>query len=1405
MSRSWSARELLGFGVSKRAAVWLVGALFIAACSDDGCSDCSCGGFEQGPYPANAPHVELSGQVRITPSGLNFVEDNLGGIVAGALPDGLSFCVPESNMICQGSTCSDGSPGCDLSMTIDDASISTTPPDTLNVAVIIGGLDETLPIEILGAPCEAKLELRGNSSLPGQIEAGLPVTFSVDPITEDVQIQLGEISINFDDLKIEIDPGPDANFLERLTCEGTDAVAGIGFVRDLITGQLTPELQTAVDDIVGEQLCRTCDASTPCSVGTCDEGVCRYPDDRCVPRTLGIEGKFLLGDALADFTEHPESAMDLVIKAADYTTVNDGVTIGLRSGYEPDMLRRCVPSDPTRRPSDAPVALSNSIVGNTKPGGQPFMFGLGYHKRAVQHLLWSVWGSGATCLLVSSDSLDSFSLSTSLFASLLPSLRDVTASGSAVYIKIVPQKAPDVILGQNTVTPSGESYSIDDPLITIDWKDMDIHIYAFGQERWTRLFTLRGDLQVPVAIVPGMNQITPIIGDLSAAISNVRPIEYELVAEDEQKLKDLLPTLLGVALPALAGSLVDPIDLPDLLGLQLAIGQDDITSVDNNEMIAIYANLATTTQPYRLGVKPIITSSKVHYETKESGFPSPKVELGVMALPTDLFSSAEELEFSWRVGDGFWSHWTRSNKLQINDPTLVIPGAHRVEVRARYMGRPESESAIVAAQELVIDWDEPTVQIERNGLKLSAFVEDTVPQDVMVRWRLVGEGHDGSWSAWSSEREFVLTHVPDGLRVDVEARDREGRVSGDTRTIHQTLGSAPTEPKTGCNSAGGAPLWALLLLPLFFIRRKNALKALALTAVLLGTACSDDATTPSPCASCPDGTYCGPENSCVEGCQTAQDCAEGQQCSDGACVSQCEASCAEQCGPDAISSCGTDDVCVCTDYCDGGCEDGAFCCRDSNSCQVLEDPCGKTVCDEGFGPVVVQEPSGDEATCEIDAGACECQELPPLPLGFHGMYLSMAQAGSTTLVAAYNATYTDLMVGAFEGAGEPVWYFVDGVPASGDVTGSLNGPRGGIRDRGDDLGTHTAIAVDSAGVAHIFYRDEEEGVMKYARGTGSGTDWSFETKAFDETVGAGFYPDALVKDGQVHVVYLADNVGEAGAGFNAEIRHATFAEGDAFSAVSADFGVVYTAGASNPCGGNCRAADRCFVAQSTCARPSNDCAGDCAEGTACFEGTCLAIYEAPAGSFPGTTGLLNQLQETTDGLILSFYDHRDWSGAYTVFDGSAWATPTFIGTPSGPYVSAVMDSNSEIHVAFMDPSAKRLAYRAPGGAVEMIADGLRDTSAGWIVNEIGEDVMLRFNANDELVALFQDSTRHTLHLATRGGNGWTIQTLAGRDVFTGSHGFYATMLKAPEDIVVAAMTYQQREMPPYSEPVVYTP
>ena len=150
-------------GVSWRTGVCLV-LMSMTACSSQ---DCSCDGFEARPFPPQHydKTVQKSAQVRVTGDGLDFVEQNIEPLVAGALPDGLSFCLPKDTSsdtkLCfpyvrdrsgyhardEQPMCSNNTEGCQIDLVIESTEIETRPPNGLDVKLQIGGLNATIPFE----------------------------------------------------------------------------------------------------------------------------------------------------------------------------------------------------------------------------------------------------------------------------------------------------------------------------------------------------------------------------------------------------------------------------------------------------------------------------------------------------------------------------------------------------------------------------------------------------------------------------------------------------------------------------------------------------------------------------------------------------------------------------------------------------------------------------------------------------------------------------------------------------------------------------------------------------------------------------------------------------------------------------------------------------------------------------------------------------------------------------------------------------------------------------------------------------------------------------------------------------------------------------------------------------------
>ena len=722
-------------GVSWRTGVCLV-LMSMTACSSQ---DCSCDGFEARPFPPQHydKTVQKSAQVRVTGDGLDFVEQNIEPLVAGALPDGLSFCLPKDTSsdtkLCfpyvrdrsgyhardEQPMCSNNTEGCQIDLVIESTEIETRPPNGLDVKLQIGGLNATIPFEarapVIGTriTCDVTPYARGGGiNDPATIGAIVPVRFNVDTMspTGDMRIDLDEVGINLDDLDFDLKGGA--------LCSTADFLRGL--FRGTLENQIRDQLRDTVDSTVRENLCLSCATESCPGNATCSsDNICDYPTGECVPVPLGSEGRLLLSQTIGDFVETSDASVDSLFKVADYANVDTGLTLGLRTGFQPEKLSDCVPIDPTTRPAFNPVPISPTLVKDVRPGNNaPFHVGIAVYKGMVEHLLWAAWASGATCLKV--DSATTSQLSTAALGIFVRSLNDLTDDDNRqAELKIVPQTAPRITLGANSVVETADGYEVQDGLFTIDWRDLDLHIYGWVQDRWTRVATVRLDLLLPVAVVPdGMGSVSVALGDVEKALTNLRGLNGELLKEDPDELAEVIPSFVGLALPALADSLNLAFELPEFFGLRIVLEQGDITSVDGGQFIALFANLeasGNTPNSFKILPKPSIDSAAVIYPEHASldgRFKRPVVRLdlsaSLMGAPRPLIAG-EEVEFAWRVDGGFWSLYSKLGSVDVRDPLLALPGEHTIEVRARVARDSQLVNhAEIAKTTVHVDYQPPT-------------------------------------------------------------------------------------------------------------------------------------------------------------------------------------------------------------------------------------------------------------------------------------------------------------------------------------------------------------------------------------------------------------------------------------------------------------------------------------------------------------------------------------------------------------------------------------------------------------------------------------------------------------------------------------------------------------------------
>lgn len=522
----------------------------------------------------------------------------------------------------------------------------------------------------------------------------------------------------------------------------------------------------------------------------------------------------------------------------------------------------------------------------------------------------------------------------------------------------------------------------------------------------------------------------------------------------------------------------------------------------------------------------------------------------------------------------------------------------------------------------------------------------------------------------------------------------------------------------------------------------------------------------------------GKGNQCnFKRCLVDEDCVAGQSkntCAEPvSCLSEQKAVCSQG-------------VCKCESPC-GGAD-----CGSSKCCDVKKDlcvdnpkPCPGLSCPPGFDPPAPGKFTINSKNCEITGPKCECVKREPLALGIVGEHSEIAISGGKAVISAYNKTYGDLMVGTRASDGKIDWAFVDGVPASGTPTGAVDGPRGGVSDKGDDVGLFTSIAVSADGTVHVAYHDKTNKALKYA--TNKGGKWA--THVVDKVgTGVGRYTSITVSGNLPVIAYMVANDGKDNSSLRLARANVPNPSADS------DWKILPVVSAKLPaCAGKCKKDEVCAKngANFVCLKPTAD-ADKCspkacaADKQACVNGKCLdTVADNAYAELPAGTGLFSSIAPVAGGgVVVTFYDNlkKDLLVVLQEKAGAAFKVRTLKSTGDvGSFSSVAVGPKRNFHVSYIgeDGNLRYLRLRADLSIEwdELVDDGFSQVTSG------GEDHLLSDSsiAVDNLGVpriVYQDATTQSLMVAVRTGTKqWKLTKLVAGDLdgkqYKGSYGFFA--------------------------------
>ncbi len=627
-------------------------------------------------------------------------------------------------------------------------------------------------------------------------------------------------------------------------CEAGDFILQIDFVTDAIKNLARSAIDAQVRKALDGFRCRACDAGTNnCPSGSrCSNGVCyAYPAATnsngsavCPPALLGLEGRVGVGGFLASFGGPPESLLDLYAVAGgrnpDGTPAtkveSGGIVLGIMGGTRSAVrgvdgtvdapgVAACVPERTFAvRPVSTPIKFDTEAAGTTFAD---YHMGIALSDNFLDKSMFDAFQSGLLCLNVDAKVTDF--LSSALFRTFLPSLGVLTRGQDVpLLVALRPKQAPEVIIGKGTtkVGPNGDIIP-DDPLLTVQMKGMAIDFYAFIDERYARLFTLKTDLSLPLSLKfdPATNTVQPVLASLQTALANIDAQNSEMLAENPQIVADLLDAVIGLVQPLLA-SVLAPIQLPTFSGLKLAIrdarGAVPSTTGPGYQHLALFANLGLPGVPLTMttDTQLRIVESKVPEAAQLLGPEKARPSLTVEA--TGLFNgrSGDGYEYAFRVDGGLWSPWGRQRRIDVKSGTLMLQGTHLIEVTSRVIDDGSTEDRTPAKVTFAVDYDAPEVSLvmDPESRKIVTFAKDSVSADseLVYRYRIAGR----DWTSFPQAQSLDLSELGEIASLEVEVVDAAGHagqahygVKADDLALQTGSGNAAAAKNAlgGCASA----------------------------------------------------------------------------------------------------------------------------------------------------------------------------------------------------------------------------------------------------------------------------------------------------------------------------------------------------------------------------------------------------------------------------------------------------------------------------------------------------------------------------------------------------------------------------------------------------------------------------
>lgn len=1332
--------------------------LALFACEGGGCQ-----GME--PIPAGfdtTDRVEHAAQVRLTDSGLRFLETSLFPIVSESLPDGIEVPVPEKVkagpldiVLCETADCL-------ARITLESLTLTPSSPNHLAARVLVGMDSRNGNGD--KARWDGTCDLEIDTSRGDRPVIGMDVEVALVEETEGPRAGYTRVEVE----RVEIAEGYEIEG-DDIDFSGLIGVCNVfDWVQGLLVGAIEGQLQSVVDSALCQK--RGPVACPPATYAVPDENdpesVCRFgpaEEDRCVPILLGVEGQADLGQALLSSISPGALAPVQFLAAAtgDLESAPEGVSLsvglGLRSMDEAFELspghNPCVPE--TIAPPKPQIPRVNAFRSNGGVSEEDVHVSLGIAEDFLNYAAYHFFDSGGLCLSAGTEL--SQQLSSGLFSLLIPEIRELTfpTPSAPIRMAVRPQAQPVFEIGEGSES---------DPLLSLSVPSLEVDIYAYMSERYVRFMTLRTNLKVALNLETQGDVLAPTIVRLEATGSEVS--HSALLREDPKALAELLESLVG----QLAGSIADSLGeftLPEIMGMGLWLPNQGITAVEAgpHEFLALALRLTRNeSAPARTETEASLVEVRLDPRA-QSLATFAQADPGEVTIEVNSATGLlgyQRLEVSTRVDKGPWSPWTDGPQVRVRSNLLKLEGRHEVQVRTRLAGLPETTDRTPAVIPVTVDHQAPVLRLSKTDTPdvIALVAADIVDpaRALSVRVRPLG-GKFGPFAPLDTlpvvdgrQNTYAISvsglphpnHVLSGhASYEVQVRDSSGLTSN--ARIAMSPARAPVASPSKANTGASMVVAQETLAP-----RGLELPGCAVTPapqhgrmpawmLCLGLAVIGAwrrRTTRRHRAHARNGATATRRWNSLRLAAFLVALLSGCSCNDApACANGCEAA------PEGTTL-------------------GQICCPSRAMCvnyDLVE------VCAPGYackGPEHVRI----TGSCELSCDACELQ--PPLDEGVMATHTDhTVMDNGDVIVSGYapgvlpGQRYGDLVVGRIAAGTDALQFtLVDGVPAEGRVNGDPDGFRRGIIDPGDDVGRYSSIT-HVGETLYISYYDATHGHLRVA----SGPLGELKVRTIDDEGDAGRYSSiAATPNGRVAVAYLGVALDESSGAVTSQVRVAELVHTES----TADFRVRTVFSAPMPCRPEfCGEAQACLETGLCAPEDERECDPGCEDGMACVAGACEKdLADSFIEDRPPAVGVFTRLAQLNGAWVLAFQDNQAGRVMISYESNGAFVTPIEVdsGMAGAGLSLAIDEATQTAHLAYQKRATGALVYtrvQLTGNAPQIdryqVDRGLGPVDEPFLDGRhvVGEDTAITLRRDGTLRIAYQDATAGHAKMATFASTG----------------------------------------------------